>query len=75
MAILDFDVHHGNGTQDIFYERADVLYLSSHQWPLYPGTGARAERGSGAGEGFTINVPMPPGCGDAEYGEVFEEVF
>ncbi|HEV3232916.1 MAG TPA: histone deacetylase, partial [Candidatus Dormibacteraeota bacterium] len=61
VAIVDFDVHHGNGTQDVFYERADVLYISTHQWPLYPGTGARTERGRGAGEGFTLNVPMAAG--------------
>ena len=61
VAVIDFDVHHGNGTQDIFYERADVLYMSCHQSPLYPGTGAAAERGRGAGEGFTVNVPMRRG--------------
>jgi acetoin utilization deacetylase AcuC-like enzyme len=75
VAIIDFDVHHGNGTQDIFYERADVLYMSCHQWPLYPGTGAESERGRGEGEGFTLNVPMAAGGGDAEYLYVFEERF
>jgi acetoin utilization deacetylase AcuC-like enzyme len=75
VAIVDFDVHHGNGTQDIFYERADVLYISCHQSPLYPGTGAATEQGRGDGLGFTINVPMAPGGGEAEYLDVFERVF
>jgi acetoin utilization deacetylase AcuC-like enzyme len=73
--VLDWDVHHGNGTQDCFYGRRDVLYQSVHQWPLYPGTGATHERGAGPGEGFTVNCPMPPGQGNAEYGAVFHEVF
>ncbi|MEA2645769.1 MAG: hypothetical protein QOE92_852 [Chloroflexota bacterium] len=75
VAIVDFDVHHGHGTQDLFFERADVLYISSHQSPLYPGTGAAGERGRGAGEGFTVNAPMAAGGGEAEYLEVFDEVF
>lgn len=62
VAIVDVDAHHGNGTQDVFLDRADVLYASIHQFPLYPGTGALRERGIGAGEGFTINVPLPPGA-------------
>jgi acetoin utilization deacetylase AcuC-like enzyme len=62
--ILDWDVHHGNGTQHIFEEDADVFYFSCHQWPLYPGTGARDERGRGAGEGTTLNCPLSPGSGD-----------
>jgi acetoin utilization deacetylase AcuC-like enzyme len=65
-AILDFDVHHGNGTQHLFEERADVFYASLHQWPFYPGTGAREERGRGAGSGATLNVPLPAGTGDEE---------
>ncbi len=66
VAIVDIDAHHGNGTQDVFYCRDDVLYASIHQWPLYPGTGAAAERGRGDGEGLTVNVPLPPGAaGDA----------
>jgi acetoin utilization deacetylase AcuC-like enzyme len=73
--VLDWDVHHGNGTQECFYGRRDVLYQSVHQWPLYPGTGAAQERGTGAGEGFTINCPMPPGQGNGEYGAVFHDVF
>jgi acetoin utilization deacetylase AcuC-like enzyme len=75
VAIVDFDVHHGNGTEDIFYERSDVLYLSCHQSPLYPGTGATEDRGRGEGEGYTVNFPMPPGCGDDEYLSVFDLVF
>jgi acetoin utilization deacetylase AcuC-like enzyme len=67
--IVDWDVHHGNGTQDIFYEDADVFYLSMHQHPLYPGTGAEAERGRGAGIGATLNVPMPPGHPPERYVE------
>jgi acetoin utilization deacetylase AcuC-like enzyme len=67
IAILDYDVHHGNGTQDAFYERSDVLYISTHQYPLYPGTGHWREVGSGPGEGYTINVSMPPGSGDDVY--------
>ena len=62
VAVVDIDAHHGNGTQDIFYHRDDVLYASIHQYPLYPGTGASAERGSGRGEGFTVNVPLPAGA-------------
>jgi acetoin utilization deacetylase AcuC-like enzyme len=62
--IVDWDVHHGNGTQHIFEEADDVFYFSCHQWPLYPGTGARHERGRGAGEGTTLNCPLPPGTGD-----------
>ena len=66
VAIVDVDAHHGNGTQDVFFDRDDVLYASIHQYPLYPGTGALSERGIGAGEGLTINVPLPPGAtGDA----------
>jgi acetoin utilization deacetylase AcuC-like enzyme len=67
VAIFDFDVHHGNGTQHIFEERADVFYASTHQYPFYPGTGASGERGRGAGQGTTLNVPLPAGCGDDEY--------
>ncbi len=66
VAILDWDVHHGNGTQDIFYDDASVLFCSTHQSPWYPGTGAASETGEGAGEGFTINRPFPAGAGRAE---------
>jgi acetoin utilization deacetylase AcuC-like enzyme len=60
VAILDYDVHHGNGTQDAFYERSEVLYVSTHQYPLYPGTGHWRD----TGDGYTINVALPPGSGD-----------
>jgi acetoin utilization deacetylase AcuC-like enzyme len=74
VAVVDFDVHHGNGTQHILEEERDALFLSTHQFPFYPGTGALAERGRGAGAGSTVNLPLPAGCGDAEYGAVFAEV-
>ncbi|MCP4202833.1 MAG: histone deacetylase [bacterium] len=67
IAIYDFDVHHGNGTQEIFYEREDVLFASTHQWPFYPGTGSSSETGAGAGAGKTVNVPLPAGTGDREF--------
>jgi acetoin utilization deacetylase AcuC-like enzyme len=60
--IVDWDVHHGNGTQDIFYGDGTVLFFSTHQWPLYPGTGRRSETGVGAGAGLTINCPLPAGA-------------
>jgi len=72
--IVDWDVHHGNGTQDIFYDDKNVLYFSTHQYPHYPGTGSREEAGSGDGEGYTINLPLPSGCGDEEYIEAFEKI-
>jgi len=65
--ILDWDVHHGNGTEAIFYESPHVLYSSIHQSPLYPGTGAATDFGSGDGEGFTVNLPVPPGAGPDEF--------
>ena len=71
VAIVDWDVHHGNGTQHIFESDPDVLYVSTHQWPFYPGTGAAREIGKGAGVGATLNVPLPAGSGDREYGAVF----
>ncbi len=71
--ILDWDVHHGNGTQDIFYEDPSVFFCSLHQFPLYPGTGTRRETGRGAGEGYTLNVPLPPGSGDETYVRFFED--
>jgi acetoin utilization deacetylase AcuC-like enzyme len=67
-------VHHGNGTQHTFYDRSDLLFMSTHQWPLYPGTGLASETGSGPGEGFTVNLPLPGGCGDAEYAAAFSEL-
>ena len=72
--VIDWDVHHGNGTQEIFYEDPTVFYFSVHQSPLYPGTGYEEERGNGKGEGFTLNCPLPPGRGDLEYGTVFEKI-
>lgn len=74
VAIVDWDVHHGNGTQDIFYEDASVFFFSIHQSPLYPGTGSRRECGSGKAHGTTLNVPMPPGSGDDEYTKVFTDI-
>ncbi len=68
VAILDYDVHHGNGTQDAFYSRGDVLYVSTHQYPLYPGTGHWREAGVGDGTGSTLNLSLPPGSGDDVYG-------
>ena len=66
VAIVDYDVHHGNGTQWIFYEDPTVLFVSSHQYPFYPGTGAASEKGRGAGLGFTLNLPLDAGAMDAE---------
>ena len=74
VAIVDLDVHHGNGTQNIFYWRQDALYLSIHQWPLYPGTGLSVDLGEGAGKGFTINIPLPPASGNATYLDAFERI-
>jgi acetoin utilization deacetylase AcuC-like enzyme len=74
VAIVDFDVHHGNGTQDAFSREPGVLYVSTHEYPFYPGTGAASETGEGAGAGTTINIPMPHGSGDAEHTRAFEEV-
>jgi acetoin utilization deacetylase AcuC-like enzyme len=73
IAIIDWDVHHGNGTQEIFYEDPSVLYISTHQYPFYPGTGARSERGSGKGEGTTINIPMSAGTGEDAYVAAFND--
>lgn len=75
VAIVDYDVHHGNGTQQAFYESKDVLVVSVHQDRLYPTEGGLAsERGAGAGLGFNINVPLPPGCGTGAYNAVFDEI-
>ncbi len=71
--IIDWDVHHGNGTQEIFYDRGDVFYFSTHQVPLYPGTGAAQESGWGPGEGKTLNIPLRPGAGDDEILYAFRE--
>ncbi len=72
--IMDWDLHHGNGTQRSFYQDKNVLYLSTHQYPYYPGTGAVEEAGQSEGEGFTVNLPFPAGWGDAEYIEAFQRV-
>ena len=72
--LLDWDVHHGNGTQHSFEEDPSVLYVSTHQFPYYPGTGDFDETGRGAGAGTTVNVPLPAGCGDAEYVGVLQRV-
>jgi len=72
--IVDWDVHHGNGTQNAFYEDATVLYFGTHQYPFYPGTGSADESGRGKGKGFTVNVPLPAGTGDKKFIEVFEKV-
>lgn len=72
LAVVDFDVHHGNGTQHIFEEDRDVLYLSTHRYPFYPGTGAADERGTGDGEGATVNVPLPAGAGDVAFEAAFQ---
>ncbi len=72
--IIDWDVHHGNGTQHYFDADPSVLYASTHQFPFYPGTGAADESGVGRGEGFTLNVPLPAGCGDTEYVGVFQHL-
>ncbi len=73
--IVDFDIHHGNGTQEIFYSRDDVLYFSTHRYPFYPGTGKFDEIGEGKGKGFNINIPLPSGLSDGEYKKIYEEIF
>jgi acetoin utilization deacetylase AcuC-like enzyme len=72
--IVDFDLHHGNGTQETFYGTDQVLYFSTHQYPYYPGSGHWSEIGEGDGEGYTVNVPLPAGVGDEGYERVFDEV-
>lgn len=74
IAILDWDVHHGNGTQAAFWADPGVLFVSLHQYPFYPGSGAATERGEGAGEGYTVNIPLPAGCDDSVYARAFEEI-
>ncbi|MFH1215901.1 MAG: histone deacetylase [Pseudomonadota bacterium] len=69
--IVDWDLHHGNGTQHSFYKTDEVLYFSTHQYPFYPGTGSLMETGEGKGDGFTVNVPLPGGQGDEEFAHVF----
>ena len=72
LAIVDLDLHHGNGTQDIFWQRKDVLYISTHQMPLFPGTGWLDETGGGEGNGATANFPLPPGAGDTAFRTILE---
>ncbi len=72
--IVDWDVHHGNATQEMFYGDGRVMYFSTHQFPYYPGTGSIQEVGTGPGSGAMVNVPLPPGTGDAGYRRIFEEV-
>ena len=72
--IVDFDVHHGNGTQGSFYDNPRVMYISTHEYPFYPGTGDVNETGGGEGRGKNLNVPLPAGCGDDEYLAVFDQI-
>jgi len=72
--IVDWDLHHGNGTQHSFEEDDSILYFSTHQSPFYPGTGAFEEAGKGKGKGFTVNVPLSTGYGDGEFLEIFEKI-
>jgi acetoin utilization deacetylase AcuC-like enzyme len=72
--VVDWDVHHGNGTNDIFHAASDVLFVSIHEYPLYPGTGPASDVGSGPGEGFTVNLPVPGGSGDLAYRSLVEHV-
>ncbi len=72
--IVDWDIHHGNGTQHSFYADPRVLYVSTHQYPYYPGTGAFEETGENAGRGFTVNVPLSGGQGDGDYASIFNEI-
>jgi acetoin utilization deacetylase AcuC-like enzyme len=74
VAIVDWDVHHGNGTQDVFYERDDILYMSIHEFPFFPGTGWVEEVGGGTGGGYTINVPVPAGAGGVAYAAAFDRI-
>ncbi len=72
--IVDWDLHHGNGTQHSFYDTDKVLYFSTHQYPYYPGSGAVSEFGRGDGQGYTVNVPLSGGLGDAQYARIFNEI-
>lgn len=74
VAIVDYDVHHGNGTQDAFYDDSRVLYISTHEYPFYPGTGSAEQVGAGPGLGATVNIPMPHGSGDDEHCRAFADV-
>jgi len=72
--VLDWDVHHGNGTEAAFVSSPSVLYVSLHEWPLYPGTGPASDVGNGEGEGFTLNLPVPSGSGNAEFVSLVADV-
>ncbi|BBU22603.1 histone deacetylase [Mycobacterium xenopi] len=72
--VVDYDVHHGNGTEAMFYDDPSVLYISTHQYPFYPGTGAANDVGTGRGQGYTINIPLPAGSGDSNYAMVFDQI-
>jgi len=74
VAVVDIDVHHGNGTQWMFYDSPRVFYMSTHQFPFYPGTGAADEVGTGSGRGYTLNIPLPAGARDADYELVYEDI-
>ena len=74
LAIVDLDLHHGNGTQDIFWSRDDVFYISTHQFPHYPGTGRLEDIGIGTGEGWTANFPLPAGSGDMAFASIMDEL-
>ncbi len=74
VAIVDWDVHHGNGTEHTFYNDPGILFVSTHQSPAYPGTGQAASTGRGDGEGYTVNIPLPAGCGDADYALFFDRI-
>jgi acetoin utilization deacetylase AcuC-like enzyme len=74
VAVIDFDVHHGNGTQHMFEADRRVLYVSSHAYPFYPGTGSLREAGVGDGRGFTVNLPLPAGMGDGEYARIYRDI-
>lgn len=74
VAVVDWDVHHGNGTEEIFWKDGSVLYVSLHQYPLWPGTGAATDAGEGPGEGATVNCPLPPGSGEAVYEQALREM-
>jgi acetoin utilization deacetylase AcuC-like enzyme len=72
--IVDWDLHHGNGTQNAFYEDPQVVFFSTHQYPYYPGSGSIEESGKGEGKGFTINVPLPGGQGDQDFARIYQEI-
>lgn len=74
VAIIDFDVHHGNGTQRAFYDDPTVLYISTHQFPYYPGTGSKSEIGEGKGKGYTLNIPLPPGQDDETFVSIYKDI-